>query len=160
MLLTLPLAPWQAVLGKWLAAWAFCVLALALTFPLWITVNLLGRPDNGAVLTGYLGCALVAGAYLALGSAVSALTRNQVIAFVLAVAGCFVFAAAGSPIVADFLSARLPLLTEAARGLSVAEHFEGFVRGVISVPDLVFFTSFIAFWLFATAVIVELRKAD
>jgi ABC-2 type transport system permease protein len=160
MLLTLPLAPWQAVLGKWLAAWAFCVLALALTFPLWITVNLLGRPDNGAVLTGYLGCALVAGAYLALGSAVSALTRNQVIAFVLAVAGCLVFAAAGSPIVADFLSARLPLLTEAARGLSVAEHFEGFVRGVISVPDLVFFTSFIAFWLFATAVIVELRKAD
>jgi ABC-2 type transport system permease protein len=84
MLLTLPLAPWQAVLGKWLAAWAFCVLALALTFPLWITVNLLGRPDNGAVLTGYLGCVLVAGAYLALGSAISALTRNQVIAFVLA----------------------------------------------------------------------------
>ena len=160
LLLTLPLAPWQAVLGKWLAAWGFCIVALALTFPLWITVNLLGRPDNGAVLTGYLGCVLVAGAYLALGAAISALTRNQVIAFVLGVAGCFVFAAAGSPVVGDFLSARWPLLAELARGLSVAEHFGGFVRGVIAVPDLVFFASFIAFWLFANAVFVELRKAD
>ena len=160
MLLTLPIAPWQAVLGKWLAAWGFCILALALTFPLVITVNLLGEPDNGAVLTGYLGCALVAGAYLALGAAVSALTRNQVIAFVAAVAGCFVFAAAGSPIVADFLSVRWPALSDAARGFSVAEHFGGFVRGVIAATDVVFFASFIAFWLFANAVILELRKAD
>jgi ABC-2 type transport system permease protein len=160
MLLTLPIAPWQAVLGKWLAAWGFCALALALTFPLWLTVNILGRPDNGAVLTGYLGCTLVAGAYLALGAAISALTRNQVIAFVLAVAGCFLFAAAGSPVVGDFLSSRLPVLAEVARGFSVAEHFGGFVRGVVALTDVVFFASFIAFWLFANAVFLELRKAD
>ncbi|HZF74795.1 MAG TPA: ABC transporter permease subunit, partial [Acetobacteraceae bacterium] len=103
MLLTLPLPQWQAVLGKFLAAWAFCAIALALTFPLVITVNVLGEPDNGVILTGYLGCLMVAGAYLALGSAVSALTRNQVIAFVLAVAGCFLFGVMGSPIVTEFL---------------------------------------------------------
>ena len=159
MLMTLPVAPWQAVLGKWLAAWAFCIAALALTFPLVVTVNLLGTPDNGALLAGYLGCALVAGAYLALGATISALTRNQVIAFVLAVAGCFVFAAAGSPVVTDFLSPRLPVLAALARGFSVAEHFGGFVRGVVAAPDVVFFGSFIAFWLFANTVILDLRKA-
>ncbi|WP_207538405.1 ABC transporter permease subunit [Sabulicella rubraurantiaca] len=158
MLLTLPIAPWQAVLGKWLAAWVFCAVALALTFPLVITVNWLGEPDNGAILAGYLGCVLVAGAYLALGAAVSAMTRNQVIAFVLGVAGCFVFAAAGSPIVSDFLSNRLPVLGEVARGFSVAEHFGSFVRGVIAVPDLVFFAAFTGFWLFANAVILEWRR--
>ena len=99
LLLTLPLAQWQAVVGKFLAAWAFCAIALALTFPLWITVNLLGDPDNGVILAGYVGCLLVAGAYLAVCAALSALTRNQVIAFVLAVAVCFLFAAAGTPVV-------------------------------------------------------------
>ncbi|MCW8084067.1 ABC transporter permease subunit [Sabulicella glaciei] len=160
MLLTLPIAPWHAVLGKWLAAWAFCAVALALTFPLVITVNWLGEPDNGAILAGYLGCVLVAGAYLALGAAVSAMTRNQVIAFVLGVAGCFVFAAAGSPIVADFLSARLPVLGEVARGFSVAEHFGSFVRGVIALPDLAFFAAFTGFWLFANAVVLEWRRGS
>ncbi|WP_254453554.1 ABC transporter permease [Siccirubricoccus sp. G192] len=108
LLLTLPLPQWQAVLGKFLAAWAFCGIALALTFPLWITVNVLGEPDNGVILSGYIGCLLVAGAYLAVGAAVSALTRNQVVAFVLAVAICFVFTAAGSPVVGEFLDARIP----------------------------------------------------
>jgi len=158
LLLTLPVAPWQAVLGKWLATWAFCAVALALTFPLVVTVNLLGTPDNGALLAGYLGCVLVAGAYLALGAAISALTRNQVIAFVMAVAGCFVFAAAGSPIVSDFLSPRLPALADVARGLSISEHFGGFLRGVVAAPDVVFFASFIGFWLFANAVFLDLRE--
>lgn len=159
MLLTLPIAPWQAVLGKWLAAWGFCAVALALTFPLAVTVNVLGEPDNGAILAGYLGCLLVAGAYLALGAAVSALTRNQVTAFVLGVAGCFVFAASGSPIVSDFLSANLPALGEAARALSVADRFGTFVRGVVALPDVVFFLSFIGFWLFANAVFLDARRA-
>lgn len=160
LLLTLPITPAQAVVGKFLAAWAFCGVALLLTFPLIITVNILGEPDNGVILTGYLGCLLVAGAYLAIGAAISALTRNQVIAFVLAVAGCFLFAAAGSPVVTEFLTSNLPLLAEVARGLSISERFNGFTRGVIGARDVIFFASFIAFWLFANAVILEHKKAD
>jgi ABC-2 type transport system permease protein len=160
LLLTLPLAQWQAVLGKFLAAWAFCAIALALTFPLWITVAVLGEPDHGVIAAGYVGCLLVAGAYLAVGAAMSALTKNQVIAFVLAVAICFLFAAAGSPIVTEFLSRRLPVLAEVARQLSVTDRFGGFTRGVISVRDFVFFATFIGFWLFANTVTVDHRKAD
>jgi len=160
LLLTLPITPAQAVVGKFLAAWVFCGLALLLTFPLAITVNILGEPDNGVILTGYLGCFLVAGAYLAIGAAISALTRNQVIAFVLAGAGCFLFAAAGSPVVTEFLSSKLPILAELARAVSVAERFNGFTRGVIAAKDFVFFASFIGFWLFVNAAILEHKKAD
>jgi len=160
LLLTLPLPQWQAVLGKYLAAWAFCGIALALTFPLWITVNVLGRPDNGVILAGYVGCLFVAGAYLAVGAAVSAMTKNQVIAFVLAVALCFVFAAAGSPVVTEFLTTRLPVLADIARALSVAERFGGFTRGLIAARDIVFFASFIGFFLFLNAVVLDHRKAD
>lgn len=160
LLLTLPLAQWQAVGGKFLAAWAFCGVALALTFPLVITVNVLGEPDNGVIAAGYLGCLLVAGAYLAIGAAISALTKNQVIAFVLAVAVCFVFAASGSGIVVDFLSRNLPALSEAARAISVTERLNGLARGVVSLSDLVFFASFIGVWLFANTLAVEHRKAD
>jgi ABC-2 type transport system permease protein len=160
LLLTLPVAPWQAVLGKFLAAWAFCAVAIALTFPFWITVNILGSPDNGVILSGYIGSLLVAGAFLAIGSAVSALTRNQVIAFVLAVVVSFLFAASGTAVVAEFLSSRLPLLAEAARSISVFERFNGFVRGVVELRDLVFFASLIAFFLFVNAVVLDHRKAD
>jgi ABC-2 type transport system permease protein len=160
LLLTLPLAQWQAVAGKFLAAWAFCAVALALTFPLVVTVNVLGQPDNGVIAAGYLGCLLVAGAYLAIGAAISALTRNQVIAFVLAVAVCFLFAASGSAVVVEFLSRNLPWLSEAARAISVTERLNGFVRGVVSLSDLVFFASFIGVWLFANTLAVEHRKAD
>ncbi len=160
LLLTLPIAPWRAVLGKFLAAWAFCAVALALTFPFWITVNLLGSPDNGVILSGYLGSLLVAGAFLAIGSAVSALTRNQVIAFVLGVVVCFLFAASGTAVVAEFLSSRLPLLAEAARSVSVFERFNGFVRGAVALRDLVFFASLIAFFLFVNVVVIDHRKAD
>ncbi|MDN3565396.1 ABC transporter permease [Paeniroseomonas aquatica] len=160
LLLTLPLPQWQAVLGKFLAAWAFCGIALALTFPLWITVNVLGTPDNGVILSGYVGCLMVAGAYLALGAAISAGTKNQVVAFVLAVALCFVFAAAGSPVVTEFLDTRIPQLAELARALSVADRFGGFTRGVISARDILFFASFIGFFLFVNAVVLDHRKAD
>jgi ABC-2 type transport system permease protein len=160
LLLTLPLPQWQAVVGKFLAAWAFCGIALALTFPLWITVNILGAPDNGVILAGYVGCLMVAGAYLALGAAVSALTKNQVVAFVLAVALCFVFAAAGSPVVTEFLTQRLPVLAEVARALSISDRFTGFTRGVVAARDLVFFVSFIGFFLFVNAVVLDHRKAD
>jgi len=160
LLLTLPITQGQAVLGKFLAAWAFCAIALALTFPFVITVNFLGRPDNGVIATGYVGGLLVAGAFLAIGSALSASTKNQVIAFVLAVAVCFLFAVASYPLVTDFLAKSSPLLAEIARRLSVAERFQGFTRGVVSLRDLIFFASFIGFWLFLNTVIVEHRKAD
>jgi ABC-2 type transport system permease protein len=160
LLLTLPIAQWQAVVGKFLAAWGFCAIALALTFPLVITVNVLGNPDNGVILTGYLGCVLVAGSFLSVGAAISAMTKNQVIAFVLAVAACFFVTAAGSPVVTEFLSKRLPELVDIARSLSVTDRLMGFSRGVITARDIVFFASFIGFFLFANTIAVDQRKAD
>jgi ABC-2 type transport system permease protein len=160
LLLTLPVTQWQAVVGKFLAAWAFCAIALALTFPLWLTVNWLGKPDNGVILAGYVGCLFVAGAYLAIGAAISALTKNQVIAFVLAVSACFLFAAAGSPVVTEFLSANIPALADVARAVSVNDRFNGFTRGVVSARDLIYFASFILFWLLVNTVVLEHRKAD
>jgi ABC-2 type transport system permease protein len=160
LLLTLPLAQWQAVVGKFLAAWAFCGIALALTFPLVLTVNALGAPDNGVILSGYIGCMMVAGAFLAVGAAISAMTKNQVIAFVLAVAACFFLTAAGSPVVTEFLSKRIPLLAEIARAISVTDRLSGFTRGVVAARDVVFFASFIGFFLFANTVAVDQRKAD
>ena len=160
LLLTLPITQGQAVLGKFLAAWAFCAIALALTFPFVITVNLLGNPDNGVIASGYVGALLVAGSFLAVGSALSAATRNQVIAFVLAVAVCFVFAVASYPLVTDFLSRNTPALAEIARRLAVLDRYQAFTRGIVSLRDLVFFASFIGFWLFLNTVLVDQRKAD
>lgn len=160
LLLTLPITQGQAVVGKFLAAWAFCAIALGLTFPFVITVNLLGQPDNGVIASGYAGGLLVAGAFLAIGSALSAATKNQVIAFVLGVAVCFLFAVASYPLVTDFIAKTSPGLAEIVRRLSVAERFQGFSRGVISLRDLLYFASFIGFWLFLNTVIVEHRKAD
>jgi ABC-2 type transport system permease protein len=160
LLLTLPLTQFQAVIGKFLAAWAFCAIALLLTFPFVITVNILGSPDNGVIASGYVGSLLVAGAFLAVGSAMSALTRNQVIAFVLAVAVCFIFAVASYPVVTDFLSRNTPVLADIARRVAVIDRFQDFTRGVVSVRDLIFFVTFIGFWLYLNAVLVEQRKAD
>ncbi|WP_439579771.1 ABC transporter permease subunit [Elioraea sp.] len=160
LLLTLPVAMWQAVLGKFLAAWAFAAIALALTFPMVITVNVLGTPDNGVILAGYAGALLIAGCYLSIGAALSATTKNQVIAFVLATAVCFMFTVFGSPVVAGFLAEAIPAdLLEAARRISLIGRYESVTRGVIAVRDLVFFATFIGFWLYANAVIVDLRKA-
>jgi ABC-2 type transport system permease protein len=160
LLLTLPITLGQAVIGKFLAAWAFCAIALVLTFPFVITVNYLGHPDNGVIATGYLGALLVAGSFLSVGAALSAATKNQVIAFVLAVAICFIFAVASYPVVTDFLSRSSPELASFARGISVADRFQSFTRGVISLRDVIYFVSFIGFWLFLNTVIVEHRKAD
>ncbi len=160
LLLTLPITQFQAVLGKFLAAWAFCAIALLLTFPFVITVNILGRPDNGVIASGYVGSLLVAGAFLSVGSAMSALTRNQVIAFVLAVAVCFIFAVASYSVVTDFLSRNIPVLADIARRVAVIDRFQDFTRGVVSVRDLIFFATFIGFWLYLNAVLVEQRKAD
>ena len=160
LLLTLPITQGQAVVGKFLAAWAFCAIALALTFPFIVTVNMLGEPDNGVIAAGYLGALLVAGAFLAIGSAASAVTRNQVIAFVLAVALCFVFAVASYPLVTEFLSRNTPILAEVARRIAVLDRYQAFTRGIISARDLVFFATFIGFFLFLNTVLVDQRKTD
>ena len=160
LLLSLPITQAQAVIGKFLAAWAFCAIALALTFPFVITVNILGNPDNGVIAAGYVGALLIAGAFLSVGCALSAATKNQVIAFVLGLAVCFLFAMASYSVVTDFLSQNVPALAAIARRLAVVDRFSDFTRGVVSARDLVFFASFIGFWLFVNTVIVELRKAD
>ncbi len=160
LLLTLPITQTQAVVGKFLAAWAFCAIALVLTFPIILTVRYLGDPDMGVIWSGYLGALLVAGAFLSIGSAMSALTRNQVIAFVLGVAVCFIFAAASYPLVTDFLDRNTPVMAEVARRFAVVDRYQDFTRGQISLRDAVFFTTFIGFWLFVTTVLVDQRKAD
>jgi len=160
MLLTLPITQAQAVLGKFLAAWAFCALALLLTFPFVVTVNMLGQPDNGVIVCGYLGGLLVAGCFLALGGALSAATGNQVVAFVLAVALCFVVTVASTPLVTEFLARTIPELAEIARRMAVAERYQDFTRGVIVWRDVVYFASFIGFFLFVTTVVVDHRQAD
>ena len=134
--------------------------ALVLTFPIILTVRYLGDPDMGVIWSGYLGALLVAGAFLSIGSAMSALTRNQVIAFVLGVAVCFIFAAASYPLVTAFLNRNTPAMAEVARRFAVVDRYQDFTRGLISLRDLVFFTTFIGFWLFVTTVLVDQRKAD
>jgi ABC-2 type transport system permease protein len=160
LLLTLPITQGQAVIGKFIAAWAFCAIALLLTFPILLTVLYLGDPDMGVIAAGYFGALLIAGAFLSVGSAMSALTRNQVIAFVLGVAVCFIFAAASYPLVTDFLNRNTPVMAEIARRFAVVDRYQEFTRGIISLRDLVFFTTFIGFWLFLTTVLVDQRKAD
>ncbi|HXH03109.1 MAG TPA: ABC transporter permease subunit [Candidatus Competibacteraceae bacterium] len=161
LLLTLPLTMWQAVLGKFLAAWAFIAVALLLTLPLWITVNYLGDPDNGAILAGYCGSLLLAGAYLAIGACLSAVSRNQVVAFILAVVVSLLFLLAGLPMVLDVFRAWAPqALVDAIASLSFLTHFGDISRGVIDLRDLVFFALTIGFWLMGCAVVVDLKKAD
>lgn len=161
LLMTLPITRAEAVAGKFLAAWVFAGLALLLTFPMVLTVNYLGEPDNGAILTGYLGSWLLVGAYLAVGSCMSALARNQVIAFMLTVSLCFLFIVSGFPMVIDAFSAWAPQgMIDAVASLSFLIRFEAISKGVIDLRDLLYFLSFIVAWLAATAVVVDLKKAD
>jgi ABC-2 type transport system permease protein len=159
LLLTMPVSLWDAVLGKFLAAWLFAGVALVLTFPIWLTVNYLGDPDNGAILAGYIGSFLMAGAYLAIGSCLSAVTKNQVIAFVLAAAICFVFTLGGTNLVLGFFSGFLPQsLVDLIASFSFLNHFEQIKKGVIDMRDAVFFASMIGVFLFATTLVLDLEK--
>jgi gliding motility-associated transport system permease protein len=161
LLMTLPISPWEAILGKFAAAWAFIGVALVLTFPMWITVNVLGDPDNGVILTSYIGSFLMAGAFLAIGSFVSALTKNQVIAFILATTICFLFVMSGMELVQNSLRAWAPgFVAHAISSMSFLTHFEQITRGVIDLGSIVFFLSLIAFALFANLIAVEQKKAD
>ncbi|HUH82994.1 MAG TPA: ABC transporter permease [Stellaceae bacterium] len=161
LFLTLPISISAAVLGKFLAAWEFAFIPLILTFPFWITINYLGHPDNGVVIASYVGAQLMAGAFLAVGAALSALSKNQVIAFVVTAAVCFLLTVSGSPIVLGFLKGWAPQsVLNTVASISVLTHFNGIVRGVLDLRDVVFFLSVIALGLFANALIVDLKKAD
>ena len=161
LLMTQPVTLWEAVLGKFLAAWAFTALALALTFPMWITVNYLGSPDNGAILAAYVGSLLLAGGFLAIGSCCPALTRNQVVAFIVGVAACFAFLVAGYPLVLDAFRSWAPqFLVDAVASLCFLTHYEAISKGVIDVRDLIYFALLIGLFLLATAVVLDVRKSD
>ena len=161
LLLTLPVTMWQAVLGKFLAAWAFVGIALGLTFPLWITVNYLGNPDNGVIVASYFGSLLMAGAFLAIGACLSAATRNQVVAFILTVVVCFLLLLAGFPLVLEVFRAVFPsVVGDAIAQLSFLTHFTAIAKGVIDFRDLMFFVLTIGFWLYACALVIDLKKAD
>lgn len=161
LLLTMPVTMFQAVLGKFLATWIFTSVALFLTFPMWLTVNYLGEPDNGVILASYLGSLLMAGSFIAVGSCISALTRNQVIAFVVTVVLCLMFNLSGFPMVLDFFSGWAPEFVVAAiSSFSFLTHFDAVSKGVVDLRDIIFFASLIAFWLFCNAMLLEIRKAD
>ena len=180
LLLTQPVTTWQAVLGKFLAAWIFIGIALALTFPTWITVNYLGDPDNGAAFAGYIGAFIMAGAFLAVGSCMSALTNNQVIAFVLAFVVCALATLAGYTLVTDWSRALFSgiaswtfwgsglragiesfgaLLTDGIAGLSFLTHFENIMKGVLDLRDVLYFALVIVFFLLASTALLEARKS-
>lgn len=161
LLLTLPISMSEIVLAKFLAAWAFTAIALACTFPMWITVNYLGSPDNGVILAGYVGSLLMAGGYLAIGCCLSALTKNQVIAFVLTVVVCLGYILSGLNLVTSFFASWTPhIIVETISSFSFLTHFQALGKGVIDLRDFIFFASLICFWLFCNATIIELKKAD
>lgn len=160
LLAALPLSSGQAVLGKFLAAWIFAGTALALTFPMWVAVSVLGDPDHGAILAAYIGSWLMAGGYLAVSACISALTRNQVVAFILAAAVCFALLGAGTQMLQGVLRAWAPeVLAEAVASLSFLTNFQAIARGVIELRDAVFFLSLIAVALFVNTLLVDLKRA-
>ncbi len=160
LLMTLPVTAWQATLGKFLAAWAFAGIALAFTFPLWITVNYLGDPDNGAIFAAYLGSFLMAGGFIAIGTCISAFTRNQVIAFVITVFVCFGFLLSGFPMVLNLFSGWAPqVVVDGIASLSFLTHYRDISRGVIELRDLVYFGLVIGTALFACTIVLDWKKA-
>ncbi|WP_293764698.1 ABC transporter permease subunit [uncultured Paraglaciecola sp.] len=161
LLMTLPISTWQAMMAKHLAAWAVLGLSLLLTFPLWLTVNYLGDPDNGIIVAAYIGSWLMSGAFLSIGMCMSAMTKNQVVAFILSVVVCFVFVVSGSNIVLDAFKSWAPSeVIDVVASLSFLTHFESMAKGVIALNDLIYFLLVTICWLFAGLVIIEQKKAD
>lgn len=160
ILLTLPLSVTEVVLGKFLAAWVFTGCALLLTFPMWISVNILGHPDNGVILASYIGSFLMAGAFVSVGACVSAISKSQVIAFVLSATLCFIFVAIGSPLILNFTGEWVSkFVLDTIAGFSFSNHFESITRGVIDLGDGIFFISMMALFLFINVALVDLKKA-
>jgi ABC-2 type transport system permease protein len=160
LLLTMPVTPWQAIVGKFVASWAVVGLALVLTFPMWMTVNYLGNPDNGVILAGYVGSLLMGGAYLSITAMTSAMTRNQVVAFIVSVVLSLFLILAGYPPVTNMLvSWAKPWIVEAIASFSVMTHFESLQKGVLDSRDILYFVSVMGFSLFTTSVIVRTHRA-
>jgi len=160
LLLTMPITTWQAIVGKFLASWLFLGIALALTFPVWITVNWLGSPDNGVIFAGYVGSLMLAGSYLAISCMTSAMTRNQVISFIVSVMLCLFLILAGFTPVTDLLVRWAnPAVVQTIASFSVMTHFESFQRGVIDLRDVMFFASLMFFALFTTGVVIRGHRA-
>jgi|TARA_B110000881_G_scaffold209893_1_gene216670 ABC-2 type transport system permease protein len=161
LLITLPIKLSDAVIGKFLAAWVLTGIALALTFPIWITVNYLGDPDNGVIFAAYIGSWLMAGGFLSIGSCMSACTKNSVIAFILTVSICFIFVIMGSPILLNSFPGWLPqFLVDAFSAMGFLTHFDSISKGVLDIRDMLFFTVFIGAWLTASAIVIEIKKAN
>jgi len=163
LLLTMPIAPWEAIVGKFVASWLFLGLALALTFPVVITVNYLGHPDNGVIFAAYVGSWLMAGAYLAVSCITSAITRSQVVSFIVSVVACLFLILAGFPPVINLLQSAAhhwTWLVDTITSFSVITHFEGFQKGVLDSRDIIFFLSVIGFSLFATSVILRTHRTS
>ena len=159
LLMTLPISVTQAVLGKFLAAWIFTAISLVLTFPMWITVNYLGNPDNGTIFASYLGSLLMAGGYLAIGSCISSLTKNQVIAFVVTIAVCFLFTVSGMPIVLNFFSSWTPqALLDTIASFSFISNFTDLTKGVIDIRNIIYFLSLIIGALTLNVISINSKK--
>lgn len=160
LLLTMPVTTWQAIVGKFLASWGFLAIALFLTFPMIVTVSYLGDPDLGAIVTGYLGSLLMTGAYLAISCMTSAMTRNQVVSFIISVVACLLLILCGWPPVTNMLVKwASPWLVDLVSGFSVMTHFESFQRGVADSRDVYYFLGLIGFSLFTTGVIIRSHRA-
>jgi ABC-2 type transport system permease protein len=161
LLMTLPVSITDTVVAKYLAAWSFTAIALSLTFPMWITVNYLGNPDNTVVLASYIGSLIMAGGFLAIGSCISALTKSQVIAFVISVVICFMFILSGFPMVLDLFEDWAPqAVIDAIASFSFLTHFTSIKKGVIDIRDVIYFAALITFWLYVNVVIIENKKAN
>jgi ABC-2 type transport system permease protein len=163
LLLTMPIAPWEAIVGKFIASWLFLGLALVLTFPVVLTVNYLGSPDNGVILSGYVGSWLMAGAYLAVSCITSAITRSQVVSFIISVMACLFLILAGFPPVINLMQSlthNWQWLVDVITSFSVITHFEGFQKGVLDSRDVIFFLSVIGFSLFTTSVILRTHRTS
>jgi ABC-2 type transport system permease protein len=161
LLLTMPIAPWEAIVGKFIASWVFLGLALVLTFPIVLTVNYLGSPDNGVIFTAYIGSWLMAGAYLAVSCITSAITRSQVVSFIVSVVACLFLILAGFPPVINLLQnlgSHWQWLVDVTTSFSVITHFGGFQKGVVDSRDVIFFLSVIGFSLFTTSVILRTHR--
>ena len=161
LLMTLPVSITNTVVAKYLAAWSFTAIALFLTFPMWITVNYLGSPDNTVILASYIGSLIMAGGFLAIGSCISALTKSQVIAFVISVVICFMFILSGFPMVLDLFESWAPqAVVDAIASFSFLTHFTSIKKGVIDIRDVIYFAALITFWLYVNIVIIENKKAN
>ena len=161
LLMTLPVSITNTVVAKYLAAWSFTAIALFLTFPMWITVNYLGNPDNTVILASYIGSLIMAGGFLAIGSCISALTKSQVIAFVISVVICFMFILSGFPMVLDLFDSWAPqAVVDAIASFSFLTHFTSIKKGVIDIRDVIYFAALITFWLYVNIVIIENKKAN